>query len=321
MNDKFFDTDRRFSWGFAVILIIAFVLFVCSQMHGETTPDGRPDPTGKGRYMQFGKERAYTDARVVKQLPAGAQCAPAGELVGVQMWNSTRDGHAILSELSDKAEVAASDGKIFLCHCARGYNELFLVEESPKRQSSDKTTKMLAQAPVIVNVYNDSSAETTAPASQNVATGGMPAAAVYEFDQCGNATATISMGIRVALVVPFCPLVVGGGYYPPGYRDHGYEHHREYRGGGGRPQPPPSRPVRPVRPNPTPTPTQCVGTTCVDTGTVKSRHAPSTQQATTQRNSVVAPRATSRVATAARSVGSSSARGYSGGGRSGGGHR
>jgi hypothetical protein len=88
---------------------------------------GRPDPTGQGRYLQFGHESSYSSARVIQALPTGAACAPAGEMIGARVWNSTREGFAILSELTDKAQIAVTNDGIFLCQCARGYNQLFRI--------------------------------------------------------------------------------------------------------------------------------------------------------------------------------------------------
>jgi uncharacterized membrane protein YgcG len=116
-----------------------------------------------------------------------------------------------------------------------------------------------SQTPVTVNVYNYSSS-TSPVQSENyggggVAVGGIPSAAVYEYVN-GCAVASISMGIRTELVVPICPLL-GGGYYPPGYRDDRgrYQDRRDGYHGGRRPQPP-----RPIRTNPTPTQPPTVNT-------------------------------------------------------------
>lgn len=92
---------------------------------------GRPDPTGQGRYQQFGPVVTYPGAHVVRQLPDGAECAPAGEMVGARVWNSTREGFAVMSELSDKAQIATTtQGATFLCGCAKGFNQIFL-EKTP----------------------------------------------------------------------------------------------------------------------------------------------------------------------------------------------
>lgn len=93
---------------------------------------GRPDPTGQGRYLQFGSEVPYLGARVISELPAGAECAVAGELVGVRVWNSVGEGKAILSELTDKAMLAVTPEGIFLCKCARGFNQIFIPSPAPE---------------------------------------------------------------------------------------------------------------------------------------------------------------------------------------------
>lgn len=95
----------------------------------EASGTGRPDPTGRGRYLQFGAEVPYPGATVLKDLPAGVKCAPAGELVGVPLWNTTRANRAIVSRLTEKAEIAVIDNRTFLCWCADGFNQLFVPEK------------------------------------------------------------------------------------------------------------------------------------------------------------------------------------------------
>ena len=115
----------------SLLAVLAFVFlgsFVQAQPVAEASGVGRPDPTGRGRYLQFGKEQEFPGAKVLKDLPEGAACAPAGELVGVPLWNSTREGHAIVSKLTNKAEVATSDKGVFLCWCVDGFNQLFPPE-------------------------------------------------------------------------------------------------------------------------------------------------------------------------------------------------
>jgi len=179
-----------------------------------------------------------------------------------------------------------------------------------------------AQVPVIVNVYNDSSAETTAPASQNyggggVATGGIPAGAVLDYDLNGCVGGYFIGTQRFGLLVPImCPV------YQPGYAPRRYEEHRREYYRGGRPNP---------TPTPTPKPPSGGGTNPPSNGGKAGggTNPPSNgngpignvRGAVTQRSNVAAPKAQSgRVASAFRGAVSSASRGYSGG-RSGGGHR
>lgn len=115
--------------GFTAAMVVALCVPVGAQ------EQGRPDPTGQGRYLQFGNSVPYPGARVLRQAPAGATCQPAGELVGVRMWNSTGEGRAILSELSDKAMVLVTAEGTFLCGCAGGYNQLFQDKTPPPPQA------------------------------------------------------------------------------------------------------------------------------------------------------------------------------------------
>jgi hypothetical protein len=155
---------------FALVFVIVALVFAVPV----TAEDqGRPDPTGQGRYMQYGHEVSFQGARVLSQLPPGATCAPAGELVGVWVWNSTRKDRAILSQLSDKAYVApAPDGTIWLCGCAGGYNEQFLYNpppsptpaptpETPKAEdtSPNGTATATATAAVTNNYYGAAAQE------------------------------------------------------------------------------------------------------------------------------------------------------------------
>jgi hypothetical protein len=94
----------------------------------EMLENGRPDPTGQDRYQQFGKPVPYPSATILAKLPKGAKCAPAGELVDVPLWNTTKEGYAIVSVLTEKAEVAVFDERKFLCKCISGFNELFVPE-------------------------------------------------------------------------------------------------------------------------------------------------------------------------------------------------
>ncbi|MFA6353633.1 MAG: hypothetical protein WCW93_01735 [Candidatus Paceibacterota bacterium] len=98
--------------------------------------EGRPDPTGQGRYLQFGQEVEYPEAQVLKKLPDGVMCSPAGELVGTRIWNSTRSNKAVLSELSDKAQVAVKGSELYLCGCVAGYNKLFLIKEEQTKPAT-----------------------------------------------------------------------------------------------------------------------------------------------------------------------------------------
>jgi hypothetical protein len=128
---------------FAVLTLVVLFLSPFAEAQQVPIPEvsgpGRPDPTGRGRYLQYGTEVSYSGATVLKELPTGAKCAPAGELVGVPVWNSTRAGHAIASVLTDKAEIATSGTRTFLCWCIAGFNELFLP---------DVPTETLAKQPV-----------------------------------------------------------------------------------------------------------------------------------------------------------------------------
>lgn len=124
---------------FLVAIVAAVVLagvwaYACApKVHG-AEPVGRPDPTGQGRYEQFGPELPHQGAQVVAKLPDGAtECGSADELIGASVWNSTREGRAVFSKLTDKATVSVAGKRLFLCRCAKGYNELFLIERpSPK---------------------------------------------------------------------------------------------------------------------------------------------------------------------------------------------
>lgn len=126
------------------ILMYALLMTIVATLSAPVSAQdtGRPDPTGQGRYMMFGSESSYGRAHVAKELPAGATCAPAGEMVGARVWNSTKEGFAILSELSDKAEIATTQGgEVFLCHCARGYNQLFLMTPTSAPSVADEFAK------------------------------------------------------------------------------------------------------------------------------------------------------------------------------------
>lgn len=135
-NGKFF---VKFWAGIFAFAAVAAVFGYCAPKAGaEELPklavkaeQGRPDPTGQGRYFWIGPETSIAEARVVKKLPAGASdCAHAGELIGVPLWNSTREGKAILSRLTEKATISvAPNGEFFLCKCAGGYNQLFSMAE------------------------------------------------------------------------------------------------------------------------------------------------------------------------------------------------
>lgn len=132
---------------------VSFVLCVLGQFaEAQTVPvpeisgPGRPDPTGKGRYQQFGTEMSFPGATVVRRLPEGATCAPAGELVGVPIWNSTRRDHAIASVLTDKAEVATSGNRTFLCWCVAGFNELFFPERPAETVMNPVIQEAVAKA-------------------------------------------------------------------------------------------------------------------------------------------------------------------------------
>lgn len=141
---------------FALTIVLSFATTVSAE------EQGRPDPTGKGRYMQFGHENENENAHVATELPVGVECAPAGELVGVKVWNSTRTGKAILSELTDKALVAVtSDGQIFLCECAGGYNQLFLINSTPPPTSV--STQVVNPPQVVVNVTQTQSQVVESP--------------------------------------------------------------------------------------------------------------------------------------------------------------
>lgn len=130
--------------GFVATMVVALCVPVGAQ------EQGRPDPTGQGRYLQFGNSVPYPGARVLRQAPAGATCQPAGELVGVRMWNSTGEGRAILSELSDKAMVLVTAEGTFLCGCAGGYNQLFLDKTPLPPQATQPPQRAQAQPPATV---------------------------------------------------------------------------------------------------------------------------------------------------------------------------
>jgi hypothetical protein len=322
-------------------LVLAILVAVAVSAHGQTA-DGRPDPTGQGRYTIFGDESLYEHAHVVSKLPADLQCNPAGELVGSQVLNSTREGHANLVVLTDKATVAnASDGRIFLCHCAKGFNQLFLVTEGQKPAPAPAPNSQAAVPSSVgdtTTTINSNNTTTT-----NYATGGMPAAAVYEYVN-GCAVASISMGIRIELPVPICPSVyVGGGYYPSNYdRYHREREQRERGGNGGYQGGGHQQPVRPVH-NPPTTPvgggcTLNSPTPCDNTGSADVRKAAAAAKTVAKANASAAKSVARTNATAVRTSGSTAAtsrgysggatranvsasRGYSGGGGHGGGHR
>ena len=127
-------------------LITQFALTVLLVLAGtfaqaqEALGQGRPDPTGRNRYVQFGKEVTYPGATVLATLPQGVKCAPAGEMAGVPLWNATRVDHAIVSVLNPEAEVAIGGKRTFLCWCAGGFNELFLPEETDEKEEAETTT-------------------------------------------------------------------------------------------------------------------------------------------------------------------------------------
>lgn len=141
---------------FLVAIVAAVVLagvwaYACApKVHG-AEPVGRPDPTGQGRYEQFGPELPHQGAQVVAKLPDGAtECGSADELIGASVWNSTREGRAVFSKLTDKATIAVAGKRLFLCKCAKGYNELFLIErtssQKPEAQvAKDEPTKPAAE--------------------------------------------------------------------------------------------------------------------------------------------------------------------------------
>ena len=109
-----------------------------------TEPVGRPDPTGQQRYEAFGPELPYKGAQVVASLPEGAtECGPADELIGASVMNSTREGRAVFAKLTDKATTSVAGTRLFLCRCAKGFNELFLIERSSSPASA------VAQAPPV----------------------------------------------------------------------------------------------------------------------------------------------------------------------------
>lgn len=140
-------------------LLFGFVFMVMSLTGlsvAVSAQQGRPDPTGQGRYMQFGGERSFTAAKVIKELPAGTSCAPAGELVGIRLWNSTRNGMAILSDLTNKAEVAVTpNGEMFLCKCAGGYNQLFRLDYKGEQAQTQESASLAQQQAQAVNITNN----------------------------------------------------------------------------------------------------------------------------------------------------------------------
>jgi len=144
---------KKIALFFTILVALVMATSVSALVMAQTnsTEESRPDPTGQGRYIEFGKEVSYPNAHVLKQLPAGAQCSPPGEMIGARVWNSTRESFAILSELKDKAEIAtASDGRIFLCHCARGFNQLFLTTPVQQSQQSQQNNDELARIEAIL---------------------------------------------------------------------------------------------------------------------------------------------------------------------------
>ncbi len=140
---------------FAVILVILALIFVPRLMRAQATEQGRPDPTGQGRYLQFGGEVAYPQARVASGLPQGAsECMHPGELVGVQMFNSTREGRAVSVKLTDKATIAVAGDWVFLCKCAGGFNQLFRMGgtvSSASATAGSSSTLTTSRAPTASN--------------------------------------------------------------------------------------------------------------------------------------------------------------------------
>lgn len=153
------------AWAKAIITMIAvgfFLAWFVSTLSAQTT-EGRPDPTGQGRYIQIGGEVTYPQARVVSGLPQGAECMHPGELVGVMMYNSTREGRAVSVKLTDKATVAVVGDRVFLCKCAGGFNQLFRI--SPTSGTASSATSNTPAG------MNSSSASVTAGSSATPTTG------------------------------------------------------------------------------------------------------------------------------------------------------
>ncbi len=171
---------------FFVCLIIVWSLSAVSAA-AQTAGAGRPDPTGQGRYTQFGTERVYEGAKVLKTLPAGApECASAGELIGVEVWNSTREGRAILSKLSEQATVSVVDGRIFLCRCAAGYNELFLVK------SEQSSAPVVAPKPEEKETKVEKPAPTSEPMAGSVTPAKVSPQTAATSDPCFNPQAMVA---------------------------------------------------------------------------------------------------------------------------------
>lgn len=130
----------------ALVLTLALLSFSSLAQAQEATGTGRPDPTGRGRYLQYGTEVVYPGATVLKTLPADAKCAPAGELVGVPLWNTTREGRVIASRLTEKAEVAMVGDLPYLCWCIGGHNRLFVPPQKSATQSVTQTVREVTAA-------------------------------------------------------------------------------------------------------------------------------------------------------------------------------
>jgi len=241
-----------------VALFVGMVIgTLCAPVSAQTVV-GRPDPTGKGRYLTFGNETPYSGANVIKTLPSGTACSPAGEMVGIRVWNSTRKGFAVLSELSDKAEIAvAPSGKVFLCHCAGGYNELFV----PKTQQPQTTQRVQTQSVPIPSQEGAVTqtqtvtviVEPSAPQPAVAAPAAYPEPPSYQSEAPGFVGAMIGSTIGAIFAPMVNPSYGGGGYRGgPRYSRGGYAHTGRpvytgggHRGGGYRPTPTPARGVGP----------------------------------------------------------------------------
>lgn len=252
----------------ASLLVVAMVVVFSMST---ASAAGRPDPTGQGRYQQFGPVMSYPGARVVRQLPVGAGCAPAGELVGVRVWNSTRYGFAVISELSDRAMVAVSpNGETFLCGCAGGYNQIFLERTPTTPAAVAPPAPMVApvQAAAQPVAYYDDQPLPSRPC------GLIGAVTWLLFGTCEGPTVAVgyqsdnygSSGYYPAAQVVGVVAIGGGDSYRDGHRDyHRRSHHiggnrrRPHSGGNttvinntntvvvGRPQPRPQPRPRPFR--------------------------------------------------------------------------
>lgn len=155
------------AWAKAIITMIAvgfFLAWFVSTLSAQTT-EGRPDPTGQGRYLQFGGELSYPQARVVSGLPQGAsECMHPGELVGVPMFNSTREGRAVNVKLTEAATIAVVGDQVFLCKCAGGFNQLFRISPTSGTASSAKSN-----TPAGANSSSSGGTSTSAPTMGNAA--------------------------------------------------------------------------------------------------------------------------------------------------------